>query len=63
MCWIDTYLSPLNFITSDIRKNFASKEFKKYANIISICIKAILVKAYNFINIVERYYNLLQQVY
>jgi hypothetical protein len=59
MCWINTYLSPLNFITSNAKKNFVNKEFKEYANTISICIKAVSIKAYNSISIVERYYSLL----
>jgi hypothetical protein len=63
MCWIDTYLGPLDLITSDVGKNFVSKEFKEYANTISICIKVVPVKAYNSISIVEQYHSLLQQVY
>jgi hypothetical protein len=60
MCWINTYLSPLDFIISNVGKNFVSKEFKEYANTIGICTKAVLVEAHNSINIVERYYSLLQ---
>ena len=60
MYWIDIYLGPLNLIISDIKKNFISKEFKEYINTISIYTKAVLVKAYNFINIVKQYHNLLQ---
>jgi hypothetical protein len=63
MCWINIYLSPLDLIISNVRKNFVSKEFKEYTNTIGICTKAVLVKAYNSISIVERYYSLLQQVY
>jgi len=59
MCWINIYLGPLDLIISDIGKNFISKEFKEYANIIGICIKAVLVEAHNSISIVERYYSLL----
>jgi hypothetical protein len=63
MCWIDIYLGLLNLITSDVGKNFVSKEFKEYANTIGICTKAVLVEAYNSISIVERYYRLLRRVY
>ena len=57
MCWINIYLGPLDLIISDIGKNFISKEFKEYVNIIGICIKAVLVEAYNSISMVERYYS------
>ena len=63
MCWINIYLGPLDLITSNIGKNFINKEFKKYINTMGINIKVVLVKAYNFIGIVERYHSLLQQVY
>ena len=53
MCWIDIYLGPLDLIISNIGKNFISKEFKEYINIIGIYTKAVLVKAHNFISIVE----------
>ena len=50
-------------ITYNIKKNFISKEFKQYAVNIGTTIKSILVKAYNLIGIVERYYGLLQRIY
>ena len=53
MCWINTYLNPLDFIISNIGKKFINKEFKEYINTINIYIKAVLVKAYNSIGIVE----------
>ena len=59
MCWINIYLGPLDLITSNTGKIFISKEFKEYANTIDIYIKVILVKAYNSIGIVKRYYSLL----
>jgi hypothetical protein len=52
-----------NLITSNIGKNFVSKEFKEYTNIIDIHTKVILVETYNSISIIERYYNPLRQVY
>ena len=63
MCWINIYLGPLDLIISNTGKNFVSKEFKEYINIISIYIKTVPVKAHNSISIVEQYYSLLQQVY
>ena len=53
MCWIDIYVGPLNLITSNTGKNFISKEFKEYINIIGIYIKAVLVKVHNSIGMVE----------
>ena len=53
MYWINIYLGFLEFITSNIGKNFISKEFKEYINIIGICIKAVLVKTHNSISIVK----------
>ena len=53
MYWINIYLSPLDLITSDAGKNFINKKFKEYINTIGIYIKAVLVKAYNSISIVE----------
>lgn len=52
-----------DFIINNTEKNFVSKEFKEYINIIDICTKTVPVEAYNFISIVEQYYSLLQQVY
>ena len=53
MYQINIYLGPLDFITSNIGKNFVSKEFKEYMNTIGIYIKVVLVKAHNSIGIVE----------
>ena len=63
MYWINIYLGPLDLITSNIGKNFVSKEFKEYVNTIGIYIKAVPVEAYNSIGMVERYYSLLRRVY
>ena len=53
MCWINIYLGPPDFIISNAGKNFISKKFKEYINTINIYIKAVLVKAYNSISIIE----------
>jgi hypothetical protein len=57
---MDTYLGPLNQITINAGKNFISKEFDSYAIAISIKVKIVLVKAYNFVGIVECYYKLIR---
>jgi len=57
MCWINTYLGPLDVITYNTGKNFISKEFKEYATTMGIITKGVLVKAYNLIRIVKRYYS------
>ena len=53
MCWINIYLGFLDFITSNTGKNFVSKKFKEYINIIGIYTKAVPVEAHNSISIVE----------
>ena len=63
MCWIDSYLELLDLITTDIGKNFISKEFKYYAATIGATIKLVLVKSHNSIRMVERYYSPLQRAY
>jgi hypothetical protein len=63
MCWIDTYLGPLDLIMSDVGKNFVSKEFKEYTNIMGIHMKVVLVEAHNSIGMVEWYHRRLQHAY
>ena len=62
-CWIDIYLGPPELIAHDAGKNFVSKEFKLYAKNIGVLIKSVLVKAYNSISLVERYYSPLRRIY
>jgi hypothetical protein len=50
---INIYLGPLDFITSNIGKNFISKEFKEYMNTMGIHTKVVLVEAHNSIGMVE----------
>jgi len=47
----------------DISKNFVSKEFKLYTKSISILTKSVLIKAYNSISLVERYYRPFYYIY
>ena len=49
-------MGPPDLIMSNAGKNFVNKEFKEYINIMGIYIKVVLVKAYNSIGMVERYY-------
>jgi len=63
MCWINTYLGPLNIITHNIGKNFISKEFKRYAIILGTSIRSVPVEAYNLVRIVERYYSPPRRIY
>ena len=56
MCWINTYLGPPDMIVYNVGKNFISKEFKQYMVNMGIIIKSVLVKVYNLIGMVERYY-------
>jgi hypothetical protein len=63
MCWIDSYLGPLDLITSDAGKNFISKEFREYATTIGIRTKAVPVEAHNSIGMVEKYYRPLRRIY
>ena len=53
MCQINIYLKLLDLFIYNISKNFISKEFKQYASTIGISIKGVLVKAHNFISMVE----------
>ena len=45
------------------RKNFLSTEFRQYAKLLAIKVREVLVKAYNSISKVERYYALLKRLY
>ena len=45
------------------RKNFASTKFKGYARSIAINVKEVLIKAYNSISKVKRYYAPLRRLY
>jgi hypothetical protein len=47
ICWIDTYLGPLNRLIYDAGKNFVSIEFRQLANSMAIEVKEVLVKAHN----------------
>jgi len=63
VCWIDTYLGPLDVIAYDVGKNFISREFKQYIVNMGTTIKSVPVEAYNSIGIVKRYYGPLRRIY
>jgi len=56
-------LGPLDQITTDAGKNFASQEFRQNASIIGTKVKIVPVEAYNFISKVERYYAVVCRAY
>ena len=62
-CWINTYISPPNHITYNASKNFVSKEFIGYANLMAISTKSVLVEAHQLVGLVERAYPTLQRAY
>jgi hypothetical protein len=63
MCWIDTYLGPPDQITTDAGKNFASKEFNQYANMVGTKVKIVPVEAHNSVGTVERYHGPVRRAY
>ena len=62
-CWIDTYLGPPDVITTDSGKNFASREFSQYANLMGTAVKIVPVEAHNSIGVVERYHAPIKRAY
>jgi hypothetical protein len=60
---MDTYLGPLDQITTNAGKNFISKEFNQYATAISTKVKIVPIKAHNSIGIVKRYYKPIRRAY
>src|SRR6266536_102776 len=63
VCWIDTYLGPLDMVVHDARKNFVSIEFKQLENSMAIEIKEVPVEAHNSVGLVERYHAPLRRSY
>jgi hypothetical protein len=47
----------------NVRKNFTAIEFKQLTSSMLIKAKEVLVKAYNSVRLVKRYYILLRRVY
>ena len=63
MCQIDTYLGPPDQITTDVGKNFTSKEFNQLTTTLGTKVKIILVEAHNSIRITERYHGPVRRAY
>jgi hypothetical protein len=63
ICWINTYLGPPDKLIYDAGKNFVFTEFRQLANSIAIKVKEVLIKAYNSVGQVERYYTPLRYTY
>ena len=60
---MNIYLGLPDKIIIDLGINFVSKEFKQYIKTIKTTLKVVLVKVYNFIGIIEKYYNPVQYAY
>jgi hypothetical protein len=63
ICWIDTYLRSSDVITSDVDKQFISREFKHYANNMKIIVKIVSIEAHHSIEMMKRYHESLWRVY
>ncbi|KAK1992697.1 hypothetical protein LX36DRAFT_694129 [Colletotrichum falcatum] len=63
MCWIDVYLGPPDWITTDAGLNFHAAEFKRAARALSIEVKEVPIEAHHSIGRVERYYATLRRAY
>jgi hypothetical protein len=62
-CWIDTYVGPPDYITTDAGKNFVSKEFNSHATAMAISIKTVPVEAHWSVGLVERAHAILRRTY
>lgn len=60
---MNRYPKPLDLVNTDAGKQFRAKTFKQYIANTGIIVKNFLVEAYYFINMVERYHGLLEQVF
>ena len=60
---INIYLGPPNYIVHNIGTNFVLKEFRANTRILAIKVYKVLIKVYNSVGKVKRYYISLQQVY
>jgi hypothetical protein len=62
-CWINTYLRSSNVITSDVDKQFTFREFKHYADNMSITVKIVFIETHHSIDMMKRYHESLRRVY
>jgi hypothetical protein len=63
ICWIDSYLRSSDVITSDVDKQFISREFKHYADNMSITVKIVLIETHHSIEMMKRYHESLRRAY
>jgi hypothetical protein len=61
--WTDTYLGPPDFIVTDARKNFVSKEFVRLASAAGTITVSVPVEAHWSIGTIERYHAVLRRSY
>jgi hypothetical protein len=62
-CWINIYIGPPEIIVYDAGKNFASTEFRQYAQSMTITTKEVPIEAHHSIGKVKRYHVLLKRAY
>jgi hypothetical protein len=62
-CWINTYLRSSDVITSDVDKQFTSREFKHYAGNMSITVKIVFIETHHSIDMMKRYHESLRRIY
>ena len=62
-CWIDVYIGPPETIVHDAGTNFASIEFRQYAQSMTITTKEVPVEAHHSIGKIERYHVPLKRAY
>ena len=61
--WINIYISLLDYIIYNIRKNLITKEFIYSIDIINIVIKLVFVKVYWFVGLIEKDYYFIYRLY
>ena len=60
MYQINTYQRPPDYLIYNTGRNFSETKFRQYTKLMAIKIKEVLIKAYNSVGKVEKYYTLLQ---
>ena len=63
LCWIDTYIGPLEQIVTDAADSLTSNSFRTEAGLFRITTKAVPVEAAHYMSIVERYHEPLRRSY
>jgi hypothetical protein len=60
---INTYLRSSNVITINVDKQFTSREFKHYADNMSITVKIVFIETHYSIDMMKRYHESLRRIY